>query len=118
MSNEISLKNEIQMRKATAKTINDWKDNYDWAVYWILNFMDASNNLEKMFISEVGEQRYSDMLQEFMMNRGNSFYETFDLPVPDKCKPNIANSTAAGIEKNYNTGNAGNIIQFPFTKSK
>ena len=77
MDNSSNLLNESNYRKATARTIQDWKNNYNWAIYWLTNFIYACGDLENILLNEVGPERYNFLIYKCMADKSRSFYDVF-----------------------------------------
>jgi len=100
---ETKLNDEIVSRRLYARNISDWKDNYEWAIFWLSYFINTANDLEDILIKEVGVKKYNDIINKLLLDKGAEFFKTHIIPTsstlsennkhpdkhPDKYKNNI-----------------------------
>jgi len=77
MDKSSNLLTESNYRKATARTLQDWKENYNWAIYWLTNFISTCDDLENILLNEVGPERYNFLIYKCMADKSKSFYDVF-----------------------------------------
>lgn len=98
---EVKLNDEIVSRRLYARNISDWKDNYEWAIFWLTHFINTANDLENILIKEIGVKKYNDAINKLLLDKGAEFFNTHVIPTSDT------------LSKKNKCSKESNVIPFP-----